>query len=86
MSIAEKRFAYLTIATNIWRSAINVASSRVIQSRWKMRKNLSGFWPLVAKIVSRLKVWHKKHELVINAVAGGLLAGIAVYLFGGATQ
>ena len=51
-----------------------------------MRKNLSGFWPLVAKIVSRLKVWHKKHELVINAVAGGLLAGIAVYLFGGATQ
>ena len=26
--------------------------------------------------------WYKKHELVIKAVAGGLLAGLAVYVFG----
>jgi predicted DNA-binding transcriptional regulator AlpA len=26
--------------------------------------------------------WYKQHELVINAVAGGLLAGLAVYVFG----
>ena len=38
------------------------------------------------RIFNRLKVWHKKHELVINAVAGGLLAGLAAYLFGEATQ
>ena len=38
------------------------------------------------RLFNRLKVWHKKHELVINAVAGGLLAGLAAYLFGEATQ
>jgi hypothetical protein len=26
--------------------------------------------------------WYKKHELVITSVSGGLLAGIALYVFG----
>lgn len=29
-----------------------------------------------------LEPWYKKHELVITAVSGGLLAGIALYVFG----
>lgn len=35
-----------------------------------------------AQIDTDHEPWYKKHELVIKAVAGGLLAGLAVYVFG----